>query len=102
MSATEKLLQEARILLEALEQGDNGRVEDALHRFQEAIEAAWNLYQQGRINTAVRGLPKVMYMWAMEELPQMVQEPSKWPEVRRQLAQFINAVQLVVEPKEEA
>lgn len=101
MAAIEKMLREAQDLLEAVEEGDSGKIEVALCRLQEAVQAAWELYQQGRINTAVRGLPRVMYQWATEELPRKVHEPSSWPEIRRELVQFINSIKLVVEPQEE-
>lgn len=100
MTVIPAMLHEARALLDAISQGDSARIEAAHCRFREAVEAAWDRYQRGEITTSTRGLPRAMYLWAMEELPQKLQDPLRWDEARRELAQFIRTVEFVVEPKE--
>jgi len=100
MGVLDSMQEKAEELLEALEDGDGRRIEAAQQRFSQAVEAAWERYQQGGIQVATRGMPRVMYQWAVEELPQRVRDPARWPEVRRELAQFLRTMQWVVEPRE--
>ncbi|HEY75670.1 MAG TPA: hypothetical protein G4O00_05750 [Thermoflexia bacterium] len=100
MAVLEEMEREARELLKALERGDREAVGVAQRRFSQIITEAWDRYQRGEIEVAVRGLPRVMYQWAMEELPRQVEDPARWPEVRRELARFLRTVQWVVEPEE--
>lgn len=100
MAVIVTMLQEAQSLLDAISRGDSEQVEAACRRFRDAVEAAWDRYQRGEITTSVRGLPRAMYLWATRELPLKVQDPSRWDEARRELAQFIRTVERVVEPKE--
>ncbi len=93
--------EEARNLLETLERGDREAVRTAQQRFAQAVEESWRRYQEGKVVVAVRGLPRVMYQWVMEELPRQVQDPARWPEARRELARFLRTVQWVVEPEEQ-
>lgn len=95
------MLQESQELLNAIEQGNPEAVEAGYHRFRKAVQAAWERYQQGVITVAARGLPRAMYLWVTEELPLQIRDSDRWPDVRRQLTQFIRTVQWVVEPKEE-
>ncbi len=100
MAVLEEMEREARELLEALEQGNRETVEAAQRRFSRAVAEAWDRYQQGAITVTVRGLPRVMYQWAVEELPRQVQDPARWPEAQRDLARFLRTVEWVVEPRE--
>ncbi|MCS7282802.1 MAG: hypothetical protein RMK65_01175 [Anaerolineae bacterium] len=100
MGAIETMLQEARTLLEAIEQENSEAIEAAHSRFLEAVERAWARYQRGEITTAVRGLPRAMYLWVKEDLPHQLRNPDRWAEARRELAQFIRTVEHVVEPQE--
>ncbi len=92
--------QTANELLEALERNDPHTVAVAQERFLQAVEEAWKRYQDGGISVNVRGLPRVMYQWVMEELPQKVKDPARWPEVRRELTRFLRTVEWVVVPRE--
>ena len=100
MAVLERMEKEAKALIEALDRGDHAAVAAAQCRFSDVVATAWEQYQQGRITVSVRGLPRVMYQWAVEELPQQVQDPARWPKVRRELMGFLRTVQLVVEPEE--
>lgn len=100
MAVVATMLREAQSLLDAISQGDSAQVEAAYHRFRAAVEAAWDRYQRGEITTSARGLPRAMYLWATEELPQKLHDSVRRDEARRELAQFIRTVEWVVEPKE--
>ena len=100
MAVLERMEKEAKALLEALERGDRAAVDAAQRRFSQTVAEAWDRYQQGGIAVAVQGLPRVMYQWAVEELPQQVQDPAQWPKVRRELARFLRTMRWVVEPEE--
>lgn len=100
MSVIAAMIHEAQSLLEALKQRNPEQVEAAYQRFREAVQAAWDRYQDGKIAVSVRGLPRAMYIWAVEELPQELRDPGRWAGVERQLAQFARTVEWVVEPRE--
>ncbi len=102
MVVLERMEKEAKALLEALERRDRAAVDAAQRRFSQTLAEAWDRYQQGGITVAVQGLPRVMYQWAVKELPQRVQDPARWPEVQRELKGFLRTVQWVVEPEENA
>lgn len=100
MAVLEMMEAAAKALLQALDQGDHAAVAAAQRRFSDAVAAAWERYQQGQIAVSVKGLPRVMYQWAVEELPHQVQDPARWPKIRRELAQFLRTVEWVIEPEE--
>ena len=46
--------------------------------FTRAVEIAMNAFQQGKIQVDVsQALPKVMYAWAINELPVEIKNPEK-------------------------
>jgi len=90
----------AQDLRDALKREKEEAIREAQRRFSEAVEAAWQMYQQGRIEVEVRGLPRVMYLWAMEDLPRQIEDRSNWPQIIRELEQFLRTMDHVVEPRE--
>jgi hypothetical protein len=96
----EDLTKNAQQLLEALERGDPEAAKAAQEQFSRSIEEAWSRYESGEIEVAVEGLPRVMYQWTVEELPEQVEVRSSWDEALKELKRFQRTMDLVVEPRE--
>lgn len=65
--------------------------------FSKSIEMAWEEYSKGKIDTKIAALPKVMYIYATQELPKEI-ENQDLSKVLRDLKQFKNTMKHVVEP----
>ncbi|NPV51523.1 MAG: hypothetical protein HPY60_10065 [Candidatus Methanofastidiosum sp.] len=82
-------------LISAIEQ--NGPYKERQIEFTKSIEEAWKVYSQGKIDTKIAALPKVMYIYATEELPKEI-EKGDLSKVIRDLKQFKNTMKYVIEP----
>ena len=65
--------------------------------FSTAIERAWESYSKGEIDTKVKALPRVMYIYATKELPDEISS-GNLIKVLVDLKQFKNTMNYVVEP----
>jgi len=82
-------------LISAIENNDSYREKQI--EFTKSIEMAWEAYSKGKIDTKIAALPKVMYIYATQELPKEI-EKEDLSKVLRDLKQFKNTMRYVVEP----
>lgn len=82
-------------LISAIE--NNGSYKEKQVAFTKSIEMAWEVYSKGEIDTKIAALPKVMYIYATQELPKEI-EKEDLSKVLRDLKQFKNTMKYVVEP----
>jgi len=89
-------------LQQALEEGDSQKIRQVQEEVSRAFRLAWEKYQQGDIRTQIRGqaLPRTMYLFATEELPAAVDDPARWPALRRELGNLRRLMDLVIVPEE--
>jgi len=82
-------------LISAIENNDSYKEKQI--EFTKSIEMAWEAYSKGKIDTKIAALPKVMYIYATQELPKEI-EKEDLSKVLRDLKQFKNTMRYVVEP----
>ncbi|MEA3341454.1 MAG: hypothetical protein U9R15_15940 [Chloroflexota bacterium] len=84
-------------LLATLESKDFQAIQEAAKSFSQAVDDAWQAYQQGEIPTQMRGqaFPRMMYQFATVELPAAVADPQRWPAIAREVRNFINMIDIV-------
>jgi len=82
-------------LISAIENNDSYKEKQI--EFTKSIEMAWEAYSKGKIDTKIAALPKVMYIYATQELPKEI-EKEDHSKVLRDLKQFKNTMRYVVEP----
>jgi len=89
-------------LQQALEEGDSQKIRQVQEEVSRAFRLAWEKYQQGDIRTQIRGqaLPRTMYLFATEELPAAVDDPARWPALRRELGNLRRLMDLVIVPED--
>jgi len=69
--------------------------------FTRAVEIAMGAFQQGKIKVDVsQALPKVMYGWAVNELPIEINNSEKLSSIKNQLILFQNTIENILRPKE--
>ena len=69
--------------------------------FTKAVEIAMGAFQQGKITVDVsQALPKVMYGWAVNELPIDIKNNEKLSSIKNQLILFQNTIENILRPKE--
>ncbi|NMC76899.1 MAG: hypothetical protein GYA60_06355 [Candidatus Methanofastidiosa archaeon] len=76
---------------------NNGNYKEKQIEFTNAIENAWEVYSKGKIDTKVNALPRVMYIYATQELPKEI-DNGNLKKVLTDLKQFKNTMKYVVEP----
>ena len=96
------LKKSAEALRQALEQEDTAAIQKAHTEFSRVINAAWQQYEQGQLVVEMRGLPRLMYYWVVDELPGKIQDPAQWPSIRRELGHFLRIMELSIKPREVA
>ena len=98
----EKIRETAGLLLAALDTREQRVIQAAQQNFSTAVEAAWQAYQHGRIETRLQeqALPRSMYLYATRELPQEVTHLRRWSTVEREITNFLRTMDLVVAPTE--
>ncbi|MFW9990568.1 MAG: hypothetical protein ACFFD4_00785 [Candidatus Odinarchaeota archaeon] len=68
--------------------------------FSGSVQKAWEAYKSGRVEVEVVALPRVMYTFAVEELPLMISEEScDVVKIKNQLKLFLNTLDHVVNPE---
>ncbi|HII94581.1 MAG TPA: hypothetical protein HA367_02420 [Candidatus Methanofastidiosum sp.] len=82
-------------LISAIE--NDGSCKEKQVGFTKSIEMAWEAYSKGKIDTKIAALPKVMYIYATQELPKEI-ENQDLSKVLRDLKQFKNTMKHAVEP----
>lgn len=82
-------------LISTIENG--GPCKEKQVEFTKSIEMAWEAYSKGKIDTKIAALPKVMYIYATQELPKEI-ENDDLSKVLQDLKQFKNTMKHVVEP----
>jgi len=82
-------------LISAIE--NDGPYKEKQIEFTKSIEMAWEAYSEGKIDTKIAALPKVMYIYATQELPKEI-ENQDLCKVLKDLKQFKNTMKHVVEP----
>lgn len=96
----ERVHETAGLLLAALDTRELRMIQTAQQNFSQAVEAAWQAYQKGQIDTRVKGqaLPRTMYLYATRELPQEVAYLRRWSTMERELTNFLRMMDLIVAP----
>lgn len=82
-------------LISAIENDDSYKEKQV--EFTKSIQMAWEAYSKGKIDTKIAALPKVMYIYATQELPKEI-ENEDLSKILRDLKQFKNTMKHVVEP----
>ncbi len=95
------LKKSAETLRQALEQEDAAAIRKAQAEFTRAIKTAWQQYEQGQVVVEMRGLPRLMYYWAVEDLPSRAQDPTQWLSLRRELGHFLRIMEISIKPQEQ-
>jgi len=99
----EKVKETADLLLAALDTREEKLIQEAQRNFSQAVEGAWQAYEQGKIQTRARQgtLPRAMYLYATRELPQEVTHLKRWSTMKREITDFLRTMDLVIAPLEE-
>ncbi|GEM_PF-1239031 len=89
-------------LLKTIGEGDAQKAKEAQERFTQAVEEAWQSYQEGKITTHVRGkaIPRLIYLYVIHELPKVITDPKRWPEIVKELHSMEQITRTVVTPEE--
>ncbi len=92
-----KMVETGKRLLATLESNDLEAVQETAKSFSQAVNDAWQVYQQGEIPTQMRGqaFPRMMYQFATTELPVAIVDPQRWPAIVREMRNFINMINIV-------
>ncbi|MHA1883203.1 MAG: hypothetical protein ACTSUO_09175 [Candidatus Thorarchaeota archaeon] len=100
-SPIEKLRYSCETLLNAVETSENGvSIDSYVAQFISTIEDAMDAYKAGKIKVDMDTLPKIMYMFATEELPTLCNcESVDLENIRRQLKLFLVTMQQLVKPE---
>lgn len=93
-----KMIETGEQILRAIESKDIEAIQKATISFSQAVDDAWQAYQDGEISTQMRGqaLPRTMYQFAVEELPSAIADPQQWSAIAREIRIFINMVGIIV------
>jgi len=93
-----EMIETGKRLLAALESNEPKTIQETAQGFSQAVNGAWQAYQQGEIPTQMRGqaFPRMMYQFATVELPVAIVDPQRWPAITREVRNFINMIGIVV------
>ena len=102
MSVLDQMEEKLISLLNAIEKGDSmDNLIQNQRNFTRAVEIAMGAFQQGKIKVDVsQALPKVMYGWAVDELPIEIKNIEKLSSIKNQLILFQNTIENILRPKE--
>ena len=102
METIKTLREELRKLAAILEGGEDlNAVLAAQKSFSSAVDEAMKRYKEGKIEVKVKGLPADMHLFATRDLPKLIEDEDRWPNILKDLKRFERIMDLVVEPKEE-
>ena len=102
MSALDQMEEKLLSLLNSIDNGESMEILVQNQRnFTKAVEIAMAAFQQGTIKVDVsQALPKVMYGWAVNELPTEINNTEKLSNIKNQLILFHNTIENILRPKE--
>jgi len=98
--ALEALVKHLDKLIEVLDNGDEGKIHHEGEAFIISVQRAWELYNQGGVETEDRALTKVMYLFAKDELPEMLKDPRQHQKALLELRRFRRVMEKVLRPQE--
>jgi hypothetical protein len=75
-------------LLDALESGDPTKILVAQQAFSGTIATLWKATEEIDIDPKLKAVSRLVVGWAINELPQQIQNPANNPEIKRQLKLF--------------
>jgi hypothetical protein len=75
-------------LLDALESGDQTKTLVAQQAFSGTITTLWNTTEEIDIDPKLKAVSRLVVGWAIDELPQQIQDPANNSEIKRQLKLF--------------
>jgi hypothetical protein len=78
----------AEKLIDALESSDREKILSAQKSFADSISVFWNVLDQSDIAPKHKSVPRLVAGWAMNELPQKIQDPANDAETKHQLSVF--------------
>jgi hypothetical protein len=102
MSVIDQMEQKLLSLLNSIENRESMEMLIQNQRnFTKAVEIAMGAFQQGKIQVDVsQALPKVMYGWAVNELPIEIKNIEKLSSIKNQLILFQNTIETILRPRE--
>jgi len=89
----------AQALISALE--NNQTHTACLNELISSVRDAWIKFEQGQIKVEINQLPRPMYMFVIEELPKVINDPSQKEKIIKELKLFLNTIDLILQPKED-
>ena len=87
-------------LISSLESENNDAIPVFLSDFTRAVDTAKLLFDQGKIEVDVKGLPAAMHMYATRDLPDLISDKKNHPSIIKELNQFRRVMDKVVSPRE--
>lgn len=75
-------------LIDALESGDREKIFSAQKSFTDSVSTFWNVLDQSDITPKHKSIPRLVAGWAMNELPEKVQDPKNDTEIKQRLSVF--------------
>lgn len=85
----------ADALLAALDSGDPAKIRDMQQIFSQAAGKAWEVVDELALNPREKAIPRLIVHWAVDELPEQIQDPANYPEIRRQLHLLKNSMEVL-------
>lgn len=78
----------AEKLIVSLESGDREKILSDQKIFTDSIFTFWSVLDQSDIAPKHKSVPRLVAGWAINELPQKIQDPASDAEIKRQLSVF--------------
>ena len=75
-------------LLDALENNDRTKVVIAQQALTGTIATLWNAMEEINIDPRTKAIPRLIVGWAINELPQEIQDPVNDGKIKRELTLF--------------
>ena len=73
----------------------------AQQAFTTAVENAWKKFSEGKISVDFPTLPKIMYLFAVEELPLIISDEKLHDRIIKEIRLFRNTMDELIRPKED-
>lgn len=81
-------------LIEALNSGDQFRIQKDQQAFSAAIEKAWQYFNRPEVPTREKAIPRLIEGWAQRDLMTEVSDPANRQKAVRDLKLFLNGLAL--------
>ncbi len=75
-------------LLDALENNDRAQALAAQQAFTSAIATVWNTAEEGKINPKLKAIFRLVADWAVNDLPNLINDPLNTAKIKRDLKLF--------------